>query len=30
MTLDGLSPGVYFCRMTLGDFSAVRRFAVIR
>jgi hypothetical protein len=30
MTLDGLSPGIYFCRMTSGDYSAARRFVVIR
>ncbi|MCK5787352.1 MAG: T9SS type A sorting domain-containing protein [Candidatus Sabulitectum sp.] len=27
--LEELSPGVYFCRMTSGDFAAVQRFVVI-
>jgi hypothetical protein len=29
MALDGLSAGIYFCRMTSGDFSASERFVVI-
>jgi hypothetical protein len=29
ITLDYLSPGIYFCRMTSGDFTATQRFVVI-
>ena len=27
--LGGLTPGIYFCRMRSGDFSAIQRFAII-
>ncbi|MCK5117513.1 MAG: T9SS type A sorting domain-containing protein [Candidatus Aegiribacteria sp.] len=27
---DGLTPGIYFCRMTAGEFAATQRFVVIR